>query len=95
MFLTATKNVKEYFMYYKMVLVASLSCAGLSLSKTVLLPNFVVLYFQTMFEAWHNCALSAGYMQKFLSKMQREMAQLEAQELAPPGWRVIWNRYSG
>ena len=93
MFLTATKNVKEYFMYYKMVLVASFSCAGLS--KTVLLPNFVVLYFQTMFEAWHNSALSAGYMQKFLSKMQREMAQLEAQELAPPGWRVIWNRYSG
>ena len=90
MFLTATKNVKEYFMYYKMVLVASFS-----LSKTVLLPNFVVLYFQTMFEAWHNSALSAGYMQKFLSKMQREMAQLEAQELAPPGWRVIWNRYSG
>ena len=76
-------------MYYKMVLVASL------MSKTVLLPNFVVLYFQTMFEAWHNSALSAGYMQKFLSKMQREMAQLEAQELAPPGWRVIWNRYSG
>ena len=68
---------------------------GISLSKTVLLPNFVVLYFQTMFEAWHNSALSAGYMQKFLSKMQREMAQLEAQELTPPGWRVIWNRYSG
>ena len=95
MFLTATKNVKEYFMYYKMVLVARLSCAGVSWSKTVHVPNFVVLYFQTMFEAWHNSALSAGYMQKFLSKMQREMAQLEAQELAPPGWRVIWNRYSG
>ena len=48
-----------------------------------------------MFEAWHNGALSAGYMQKFLAKMQGDMAHLEAQELAPPGWRVIWNRYSG
>ena len=48
-----------------------------------------------MFEAWHNGALSAGYMQKFLSKMQQDMAYIEAQELAPPGWRVIWNRYSG
>lgn len=50
---------------------------------------------ETMFEAWHNGALSAGYMQKFLAKMQGDMAHLEAQELAPPGWRVIWNRYSG
>ena len=56
---------------------------------------FIFVSFQTLFEAWHSGALSAAYMQKFLAKMQGEMSQLEIQELAPPGWRVIWNRYSG
>jgi len=57
--------------------------------------KLVAVQIETMFEAWHNGALSAGYMQKFLAKMQGDMAHLEAQELSPPGWRVIWNRYSG
>ena len=50
---------------------------------------------ETMFEAWHSGALSAGYMQKFLAKMQQDMTHFETQELAPPGWRIVWNRYSG
>jgi len=79
--------------------VAETFCAKLEALQVqrIIVPTekVIAIQLETMFEAWHNSALSAGYMQKFLSKMQREMAQLEAQELAPPGWRVIWNRYSG
>merc|ERR1712226_99962 len=57
--------------------------------------KLLAIQIETLFEAWHNGALSAAYMQKFLAKMQGEMSQLESHELAPPGWRVIWNRYSG
>jgi len=57
--------------------------------------KLLAIQIETLFEAWHNGALSAAYMQKFLTKMQEEMSQLEGQEIAPPGWRVIWNRYSG
>jgi len=57
--------------------------------------KLLAIQMETLFEAWHSGALSAAYMQKFLAKMQGEMSQLEIQELAPPGWRVIWNRYSG
>ena len=54
---------------------------------------FNVLLLQTIFEAWQSGALSAGYMQKYLNNLSQELLEIEADQLAPPGWRAVWNRY--
>jgi len=46
---------------------------------------------ETIFEAWQSGALSAGYMQKFLSSISKQLLEIESDQLAPPGWRAVWN----
>ena len=46
-----------------------------------------------MFEAWQCGALSAGYMQKTLNELSRQMAEIESDDLVPPGWKATWDRY--
>ena len=48
---------------------------------------------QTLYLAWQSSALSAGYMQKALADFSRQMLQIESNEVAPPGWRAVWDRY--
>ena len=50
--------------------------------------------FQTLFVAWQNGALSNTYLQTTLEKFAIKMADIEQNTLAPPGWRVRWNRYA-
>ena len=49
---------------------------------------------QTLFDAWRSGALTPGYMQKTLSDLARQMAQIEADDLVPPGWKASWDRYA-
>ena len=43
--------------------------------------------------AWQSGALSAGYMQKVLADFSRQMLTIESNEVAPAGWRAVWDRY--
>lgn len=54
----------------------------------------VVPPLQTLFDAWRSGALTPGYMQKTLSDLARQMAQIEADDLVPPGWKASWDRYA-
>ena len=55
--------------------------------------NTIFLYFsQTIFEAWENGGLSPGYMQKYLAELSKRLIGIEAEHLAPPGWRAVWMR---
>jgi hypothetical protein len=47
---------------------------------------------ETLFVAWQNGALSNTYLQTTLEKFAIKMAEIEQNTLAPPGWRVRWNR---
>jgi len=49
---------------------------------------------ETLFVAWQNGALSNTYLQTTLEKFAIKMAEIEQNTLAPPGWRVRWNRYA-
>ncbi len=53
-----------------------------------------LLSLQTLFEAWKSSALSSAYMQKILADLSNKMLEIEANELAPPGWRANWDRYA-
>ena len=50
-------------------------------------------FFQTLFDAWQCNALTAGYMQKALTGLTQDMTQIETEDLAPSGYKVIWDRY--
>ena len=57
-------------------------------------PSNQLLSLQTLFDAWRSGALTPGYMQKTLSDLARQMAQIEADDLVPPGWKASWDRYA-
>ena len=49
--------------------------------------------FQTLFAAWQSESLASKYLLKMLEKLTAKMAEIEAHELTPPGWRAVWDRY--
>jgi len=54
----------------------------------------VALFSQTLFAAWHERALSSGYMQRQLEDLQTRMDAIEeSSEVSPCGWRATWSRY--
>ena len=56
--------------------------------------NAILFHFsQTIFEAWENGGLSPGYMQKYLQELSKRLIDIEAEHLAPPGWRAVWMRW--
>ncbi len=63
---------------------ASIDVSGLKL---------LAIQVETLFAAWQSSALSPAYMQKMMTELSGRMKHLEAEELAPPGWRATWDRY--
>ena len=43
--------------------------------------------------AWQKGALSNSYLQTTLDKLSGQMSEIENRDLAPPGWRAVWDRY--
>ncbi|XP_059086398.1 formin-binding protein 4-like [Tigriopus californicus] len=65
----------------------ALEVASITISPLKLLAVRV----ETLFQAWQSGALTPGYMQKLLGELSRQMLNIEATELVPPGWKTIWN----
>jgi len=54
--------------------------------------KLLAVQIETIFEAWENGGLSPGYMQKYLAELSKRLIDIEAEHLAPPGWRAVWMR---
>ncbi len=55
--------------------------------------SIVLSSVQVLFSAWQCGALASDYFKDKLTKITDQLNQYENQEMAPPGWKTVWDRY--
>ncbi|XP_040569607.1 uncharacterized protein [Lepeophtheirus salmonis] len=56
--------------------------------------KLLAVQIETLFAAWQSGALSSSYLQRTLTDMTKKMSTIENNEIAPPGWKTIWDSTS-
>ncbi|CAB4063971.1 unnamed protein product [Lepeophtheirus salmonis] len=56
--------------------------------------KLLAVQIETLFAAWQSGALSSSYLQRTLTDMTKKMSTIENNEIAPPGWKTIWDRFT-
>ena len=53
----------------------------------------ILIFAQVLFSAWKSDALASHYFKEKLMKITDQLTTFESHEMAPPGWKTVWDRY--